>query len=154
MGCFRQIFQCMKAPFTRKQRGLQIVSRSCLFCREDQPLTRIMQGHPTDFRREELPACFSDAESVLSPSQTRTERPNLTKQPQHVDVSGQPPSDSGEGRHDYRDGHTLEIVEAKDPEPSLNAECQGDTKPRLRDRMSPSRWFKSKPRPAEPSTVA
>ncbi|KAJ5165910.1 hypothetical protein N7492_006206 [Penicillium capsulatum] len=124
MGCFRQIFRCFKAPFTRKQRVIEI-------------------SRPTDFRREELPACFSDAESVLSPSQTTTERPTLTKQSQNVDVSGQPRTDGGEGRHDDRDGRSLAIVDDKDsvsPKPS-----HPNIMSRLRSRMSASYWFKVKP---------
>ncbi|KAF9253350.1 hypothetical protein DTO013E5_262 [Penicillium roqueforti] len=48
MECFRQIFRCLKAPFKRdKGRIIEI-------------------GPPTNFRKEELPAYFSDAETLTS----------------------------------------------------------------------------------------
>ncbi|PWY79048.1 hypothetical protein BO83DRAFT_218822 [Aspergillus eucalypticola CBS 122712] len=49
MECFRQIARLVKSPFRREkqQKVLEI-------------------GPPTDFRKEELPAFFSDDESVLS----------------------------------------------------------------------------------------
>ncbi|KAJ5803170.1 uncharacterized protein N7503_005620 [Penicillium pulvis] len=46
MECFRQIWRCMKAPFTTEERVLEI-------------------GLPTDFRKEETPACFSDADMLM-----------------------------------------------------------------------------------------
>lgn len=48
MGCFRQLFRSMLAPFKREQpRVLEI-------------------GPPTNFRKEEPPACFSDADTLTS----------------------------------------------------------------------------------------
>ncbi|KAJ5159758.1 uncharacterized protein N7482_006762 [Penicillium canariense] len=133
MECLRQIFRCFKAPFTRDQGQI------------------IEIGPPTNFRKEELPACFSDAESVLSPNQNATERPNLTTQPQHVDISEQRSND-GEGRDDDRDGRTRPsaVDQEENPESRQEDERQTD-KPRLRDRMKPSRWFKSTA-PNDPET--
>ncbi|CAL5873375.1 uncharacterized protein PFLUO_LOCUS7649 [Penicillium psychrofluorescens] len=47
MECFRQIIRCIKSPFTPKPRVLEI-------------------GPPTNFRKEELPAFFSDADTLTS----------------------------------------------------------------------------------------
>ncbi|KAJ5690498.1 hypothetical protein N7462_004890 [Penicillium macrosclerotiorum] len=126
MECFRQIFRCIKAPFTRDQ-------------------GRIIEiGPPTNFRKEELPACFSDAESVLSPNQNPTERPNLTIQPQHVDVPGQPRGNNGEERSHDRDGGAPAVDEGKVPK-----SCQKDERQtvisRLRERMKLPPWIKVKP---------
>ncbi|CAI7677587.1 unnamed protein product [Penicillium pancosmium] len=124
MECFRQIFRCIKAPFRReKPRALEI-------------------GPPTNFRKEELPACFSDAESVLSPSQAQAERPILTKELQHIDVSGQPRSNDREDRDDDRDSRLSDVPQDEDPEPRSTDEHQAHAA-RLRDRIKPSRWFKS-----------
>lgn len=94
-----------------------------------------------NFRKEELPACFSDAESVLSPNQNQIERPVLTYPSQHPDVSEQPRS-IGEGPDDDRDGGTSNVDQGKDSEPRPKDERQA-VKPGLRGRMSPSRWFRS-----------
>ncbi|KAJ5587122.1 uncharacterized protein N7459_002887 [Penicillium hispanicum] len=126
MECFRQIFQCFKAPFTRSEERVIEISR------------------PTNFRKEELPVCFSDAESVISPSQNTAERPILTSQPQHVDVSEQPRSDDGQERSDYRNGDAFAVSRVGNPESYSEDEHQHATI-RLRDRMNPSRWFKSTP---------
>ncbi|KAJ9193433.1 hypothetical protein DTO166G4_8703 [Paecilomyces variotii] len=48
MGCFRQMFQCLVAPFQRKKeqpRALEI-------------------GPPTNFRKEESPVLFSDDDTL------------------------------------------------------------------------------------------
>lgn len=92
-----------------------------------------------DFRKEELPACFSDAESVLSPSQKQIERPILTDPSQHPDVSAQPWS-SGEGR-DNGDGRAANVDQGEGPESRPENERQ-TVKSGLRKRMSPSQWFK------------
>lgn len=92
-----------------------------------------------DFRKEELPACFSDAESVLSPSQKQTERPILTDPSQHPDVPAQPRS-TGEGR-DNGDGRAATVDQGEDPESRPENERQ-IVKPGRRKRMSPSQWFK------------
>ncbi|KAJ5900850.1 uncharacterized protein N7473_004920 [Penicillium subrubescens] len=126
MECFQQIFRCLKAPFVRNQGKI------------------IEIGPPTNFRKEELPACFSDAESVLSPSENATERANLTSQPQYVDFSEQPRNNDGEGRDDNRDDRLSAVCQGEGSKP-----CQKDERPplqaRLRDRMKCSRWFKSTP---------
>ncbi|KAJ5433331.1 uncharacterized protein N7458_012487 [Penicillium daleae] len=126
MECFRQIYRYLKAPFSRNQGKI------------------IEIGPPTNFRKEELPACFSDAESVLSPSQNPTERPSLTSQPQHVDLSEQPQNNDGEGRDNDRNDRSPAVRQGEDPEP-----CQENERPtfqaRLRDRVKRSRWFRSTP---------
>ncbi|KAJ5295507.1 hypothetical protein PENANT_c001G05970 [Penicillium antarcticum] len=125
MECFRQVFRCVKAPFTRnKGRIIEI-------------------GPPTNFRKEELPACFSDAESVLSPNQPPTVRPDLTDQSQHADVAGQSDSDRREERSHDRDGvpPTIDIDEEQGSEPCPQNEPQTVT-PR-RERIRLPRWWKS-----------
>lgn len=102
----------------------------------------VIQGPPTNFRKEELPACFSDAESVLSPSQTPAERPILTKELQHIDVSGQPRSNDGEDRDDDRDSRVSDIPQGEGPEPRPTDEHQANAA-RFRDRIKPLRWFKT-----------
>ncbi|OOQ88048.1 hypothetical protein PEBR_14728 [Penicillium brasilianum] len=126
MECFRQIFRCLKAPFARNQGKI------------------IDIGPPTNFRKEELPACFSDAESVLSPNQNQTERPILTSQPQHADVSEQPRNNDREGRDDDRGNSSSAVRQGKDSGPSSEDE-RPTLKARLGDRMKRSRWFKSTP---------
>lgn len=99
------------------------------------------QGPPTNFRKEELPAYFSDAESVLSPSQNPTERSDLTNQSQDAYVPGQPHSDRGEGRNDDRNGIATIVDEEQDA-----GQCSKDEREtviRLRERMKLSRWWKS-----------
>ncbi|CEJ58325.1 hypothetical protein PMG11_06986 [Penicillium brasilianum] len=54
MECFRQIFRCLKAPFARNQGQI------------------IDIGPPTNFRKEELPACFSDADTLTSQNSRET----------------------------------------------------------------------------------
>ncbi|KAF3385233.1 hypothetical protein F1880_002826 [Penicillium rolfsii] len=134
MECFRQVFRCLKAPFVRNQGKI------------------IEIGPPTNFRKEELPACFSDAESVLSPSQNPTERANLTSQPQHVDVSEEPRNSEGEGRDDNRDDCSSALCQGEGSKP-----CQKNERPalqaRLRDRLKCSRWFKSTPSTDPENTV-
>ncbi|KAJ5568284.1 hypothetical protein N7450_010770, partial [Penicillium hetheringtonii] len=123
MGCFRQLFRSMLAPFKREQpRVLEI-------------------GPPTNFRKEEPPACFSDAESVLSPKQTPIERPILTKETQHIDVSGQPRNSDGEERNDDRDSGLSAITQGDAPEPCSTDEHQ-TVSTRFRDRIRPTRWFR------------
>ncbi|KAK4864109.1 hypothetical protein LT330_010139 [Penicillium expansum] len=125
MECFRQIFRCLKAPLRRdKGRIIEI-------------------GPPTDFRKEELPAYFSDAESVLSPSQNPTERSHLTNQSQDAHVPGQPHSDRGERRHDDRNGSSTIVDEEQGAGP-----CSKDEREiviRLRERVKLPRWWKSSP---------
>ncbi|KAJ5812815.1 hypothetical protein N7447_009838 [Penicillium robsamsonii] len=123
MECFRQIFRCLKAPF-RRDKGMIIEI-----------------GPPTNFRKEELPAYFSDAESVLSPSQNPTERSDLTSQSQHAYVPGQPHGDREEGRNDGRNGVSTIIDEEQDAGPGSKDERE--TVIRLRERMKLSRWWKS-----------
>ncbi|KAJ5629387.1 hypothetical protein N7528_003044 [Penicillium herquei] len=125
MECFRQAFRCFKAPFTKRNTG-----------------TVIEIGPPTNFRKEELPACFSDAESVISPNQNPIEPPILTKEPQHVDVSRQPGSDTCEGRDDDRDGGSTASDRGQDSGSSAGNE-HPVIKSSFRERMKPSRWFKS-----------
>ena len=98
------------------------------------------QGPPTNFRKEELPAYFSDAESVLSPSQDPAERSNLTNQSQDAYVRGQPHSDRGEGRNNDRDAIATIVVEEQDAGPSPKNERET-----MRERVKLSRWWKSSP---------
>ncbi|KAJ5178266.1 uncharacterized protein N7500_000965 [Penicillium coprophilum] len=123
MECFRQILRCLKTPF-RREKG------------------RIIEiGPPTNFRKEELPAYFSDAESVLSPSQNPTERSDLTSQSQHAYVPGQPHSDRGEGQNDDRNDVSTIIDEEQNAGPGSKDERE--TALRLRKRMKLPRWWKS-----------
>ena len=98
------------------------------------------QGPPTNFRKEELPAYFSDAESVLSPSQNPAERSNLTNQLQDAYVPGQLYSDRGEGRNNDRDGISTIVDEEQDAGP-----CPKNERETLRERVKLSRWWKSSP---------
>ncbi|CAI7644542.1 unnamed protein product [Penicillium viridicatum] len=123
MECFRQIFRCLKTPLRRdKGRIIEI-------------------GPPTNFRKEELPAYFSDAESVLSPSQNPTERSHLTNQLQDAHVPGQLQSDRGEGRRNDRNGVSTIVAEEQDAGPCSKDERE--TVIRLRERVKLSRWWKS-----------
>ncbi|CAG7988954.1 unnamed protein product [Penicillium nalgiovense] len=125
MECFRQIFRCLKTPF-RREKG------------------RIIEiGPPTNFRKEELPAYFSDAESVLSPSQNQTERSDLTNQSQDAYVPGQPHSDRREGRNDDRNGIFTIVDNEQDAGPSSKGERK--TVVHLRERVKLFRWRKSSP---------
>ncbi|OQD76449.1 hypothetical protein PENDEC_c004G04870 [Penicillium decumbens] len=120
MECFRQIYRCIKSPFARnKGRILEI-------------------GPPTNFRKEELPACFSDAESVLSPKQNPVELSVLTEPSQHLDVPEQ--SRSNEGRDDYRNDGVSALGQGGDLEPRPEDE-RLTVAPRFRDRLKPSRWL-------------
>ncbi|KAJ5121669.1 uncharacterized protein N7515_009630 [Penicillium bovifimosum] len=121
MDCFRQIFRCLKGPFRReKGRVIEI-------------------GPPTNFRKEELPACFSDAESVLSPIlQNPTERSNLTNQSQYADVPEKLHGDRGEGRNNHRDGISTDIHEEQGTGPCSKDERETVTI-RLRERLRLSR---------------
>jgi hypothetical protein len=113
------------------------------------------QGPPTNFRKEELPACFSDAESVLSPNQPPTERPHLTNQSQNADVAEQSDSDrGGEGRSHDRDGATqvTDINEEQGPEPRPQNEPE-TVATRRRERIRLSRWWKSSSAIAQDSKV-
>ncbi|CRL21515.1 unnamed protein product [Penicillium camemberti] len=104
MECFRQIFRCLKAPLRRdKGRIIEI-------------------GPPTNFRKEELPAYFSDAESDAY-------------------VPGQLHSDRGEGRNDDRNGISTIVAEEQDAGPCSKDERE--TVIRLRERVKLSRWWKS-----------
>ena len=103
------------------------------------------QGPPTNFRKEELPACFSDAESVLSPNQNSTERPNLTIQSQDADVAGQPHRDRGEGRDDDRDDAAI-IIDEEQGSRSCAQDEHETVADRIRGRMNVSRWWRSSPR--------
>lgn len=98
------------------------------------------QGPPTNFRKEELPAYFSDAESVLSPSQDPAERSNLTNQSQDAYVRGQPHSDRGEGRNNDRDAIATIVDEEQDAGP-----CSKNERETIRERVKLSRWWKSSP---------
>ncbi|CDM31103.1 unnamed protein product [Penicillium roqueforti FM164] len=103
MECFRQIFRCLKAPFKRdKGRIIEI-------------------GPPTNFRKEELPAYFSDAESDAY-------------------VRGQPHSDRGEGRNNDRDAIATIVDEEQDAGP-----CSKNERETIRERVKLSRWWKSSP---------
>ncbi|CAG8903741.1 unnamed protein product [Penicillium egyptiacum] len=148
MECFRQIFRCLKAPFRReKGRIIEIVSRVKTGKRaivEKAVANKSMkQGPPTNFRKEELPAYFSDAESVLSPSQNPTERSDLTNQLQDAYVPGQLHSDRREGRNDDRNGISTIVDEEQDAGPGSKDERK--TVIHLRERIKLSRWWKSSP---------
>lgn len=104
----------------------------------------LLQGLPTNFRKEETPACFSDAESVLSPKKNPSERPILTKELQHVDVSGSPGIDNDSKRHDNRDDRSP-TVDGREDAGSGAGDERGGVKSRLRSRMKLTRWFKSTP---------
>lgn len=97
-----------------------------------------------NFRKEETPACFSDAESVLSPKKNTSERPILTKEPQHVDVSGSPGIDNDSEWHDNRDDGSPTVDGGEDAGSGAGDE-RGGVKSRLRSRMKLTRWFKSTP---------
>ena len=101
-----------------------------------------MQGPPTNFRKEELPACFSDAESVLSPSQNATERPNLTTETQDLDVAGQSYNDRGERRDNDRDDAVTIVNEEQAPRPRAQTERETITN-RIRKRLNTLHWWKS-----------
>ncbi|KAJ5558878.1 hypothetical protein N7461_002850 [Penicillium sp. DV-2018c] len=126
MDCFRQIFRCLKSPFRRnKGRIIEI-------------------GPPTNFRKEELPACFSDAESVLSPIlQNLTERSNLTNQSQHADAAGKSHGDRGEGQNDDRDGISTNVDEEQGTGSCSKDEHETVTI-RLRERLRLSRGRRPK----------
>lgn len=140
------MFRCIKAPFTRsEERAIEIVCLA-LFIRHDHMKSKrlthaYLQGPPTNFRKEELPACFSDAESVISPNQNTTECPILTKDLQHVDVAGQPGSENGEDRDSDRDGGSA-ITRGQDSDSSAGHE-HSNAKPRLLERLRLTRWFRS-----------
>ncbi|KAJ5952628.1 uncharacterized protein N7479_011041 [Penicillium vulpinum] len=125
MECFRQIFRCLKAPLRREKGKI------------------IEIGPPTNFRKEELPTYFSDAESVLSPIQNSTERSDLTNQSQDAHVPGQPHNDCGEGRNDDRNGISTAIDEEQGAGPCSKDEHEIVN--RLRERVKLSRWWKSNP---------
>ncbi|EPS32724.1 hypothetical protein PDE_07684 [Penicillium oxalicum 114-2] len=116
MDCFKQIFRAIKAPFVRKE-------------------GRIVEiGPPTNFRKEELPACFSDAESVLTRNLTPSEPPHLTSQSQYFDVSEKPQRDGGcVSRTDC----PSTICVGQDPQPCPKA--QRSTLARIRDCLKTSR---------------
>lgn len=101
-----------------------------------------MQGPPTNFRKEELPACFSDAESVLSPIQNTTERPNLTTETQDPDVAEQSHNDHGEGRNNHRDDAAAIFDEEQGPRPCPQTERETITN-RIRQRLNAPLWWKS-----------
>ncbi|KAJ5250172.1 hypothetical protein N7489_000582 [Penicillium chrysogenum] len=125
MECFRQIFRCLKTPF-RREKG------------------RIIEiGPPTNFRKEELPAYFSDAESVLPPSQNPTERSDLTNPSQDAYVLGQPHSDRREGRNDDRNGISTTVDNEQDAGPCSKDERK--TVVHLRERVKLARWWKFSP---------
>ncbi|KAJ5746288.1 hypothetical protein N7520_011470 [Penicillium odoratum] len=125
MGCFGQVWRFIKAPFTPKERVLEI-------------------GPPTNFRKEETPACFSDAESVISPNKNAGDRPILTKELQSVDVSEPSGIDHDEERHNNRDERSPTTDGGKDPSPGAGDE-RGGVKSSLLSRMKWRRWFKSTP---------
>ncbi|KAF7715251.1 Uncharacterized protein PECH_002129 [Penicillium ucsense] len=104
MDCFKQIFRTFKAPFARKQGKIVEI------------------GPPTNFRKEELPACFSDAESVLTRNLTPSERPHLTSQSQYFDVSDKPQPIGGEGGSVQRDDEPSAIGVSQDPQPRPQTE--------------------------------
>lgn len=104
----------------------------------------LLQGPPTDFRKEETPACFSDAESVLSPKKNTSERPILTKELQHVDVSGSPGIDNDPEQHDIRDDGSP-TADGRENAGSGARDERGGVKSRLRSRMKLMRWFQSTP---------
>ncbi|KAJ5458069.1 hypothetical protein N7475_009457 [Penicillium sp. IBT 31633x] len=148
MGCFRQMFRCLRAPFRReKGRIIEIVSSSenveVAYRQKIVTNNFMKQGPPTDFRKEELPSYFSDAESVLSPSQNPTERLNLTNQSQHADVAGQSHSDRGEGRNDNPNGSsTTKEEQALEPRAMDERDIVATGS---RKRMKLPRWWKASP---------
>lgn len=101
------------------------------------------QGPPTDFRKEELPAYFSDAESVLSPCQIPTERSHLTNQSQDGYVPGQSHTDRGERQHDDQNGSSTIVDERQGAGPCSKDERE--TVLRFRDRVKLHRWWKLSP---------
>ncbi|CAG8369296.1 unnamed protein product [Penicillium salamii] len=124
MECFRQIFRCVRAPFKReKGRVIEI-------------------GPPTNFRKEELPSCFSDAESVLSPNQDTTERSDLTTQSQDPDVARQSHNDRGEGRDNDRDDAAIAVDQEQGPK-SCPPDERATITNRICKRMNVSRWWNS-----------
>lgn len=69
MECFRQIYRCIKSPFnSNKGKILEI-------------------GPPTNFRKEELPACFSDADTLTSQKSRETAKDETI-----IEMMEQPPS--------------------------------------------------------------
>ncbi|CAP95156.1 Pc21g02590 [Penicillium rubens Wisconsin 54-1255] len=144
MECFRQIFRCLKTPFRReKGRIIEIVSRVKTGKWFDAANKFMKQGPPTNFRKEELPAYFSDAESVLPPSQNPTERSDLTNPSQDAYVPGQPHSDRREGRNDDRNGISTTVDNEQDAGPCSKDERK--TVVHLRERVKLSRWWKFSP---------
>lgn len=113
----------------------------------------VQKGSPTNFRKEELPPCFSDAESVLSPNHSSSERPILTNNPQYVDVTDERGDNDGEERNDNRDGGSPAVPELEHAEPKSQEELDPNTQPedvaiRLRKRERLMKWL----RPASPET--
>ncbi|KAJ5246401.1 hypothetical protein N7468_001384 [Penicillium chermesinum] len=129
MECFRQIFRCFKAPSKNNEpRAIEI-------------------GPPTNFRKEELPACFSDAESVVSPHHSNPERPILTKEPQCVDVASERASGDGKNRGNDRNGGSPTVPQVEGPKPGSQDELEPEQQPqdgavRLRKRARLMKWLR------------
>ncbi|KAJ5670442.1 uncharacterized protein N7477_005805 [Penicillium maclennaniae] len=117
MDCFRQIYRCIKSPFTRSSKQGRIL-------------------HITSARKR-LPACFSDAESVVSPKQNPVELSVLTPS-QHPDVPEEPRG--SERRDEYRDDALPPVGQGQDSESRPEIERQ-IVAVRFRDRLRPSRWL-------------
>ncbi|KAJ5610919.1 hypothetical protein N7510_007638 [Penicillium lagena] len=100
-----------------------------------------MQGPPTNFRKEELPAFFSDAESVLSPTHKLLERPSLTNLSQHPDVSSQPRADAGGAGEEWhcRNRRVSALSEGENSTTRPKDEHKA-VSASIRECMKPSRW--------------
>ncbi|KAL3431204.1 hypothetical protein BDV09DRAFT_198914 [Aspergillus tetrazonus] len=61
MDCFRQLYRFIKAPFIRQQHRIFEI------------------GPPTDFRKEELPSCFTDDDAITLHSRTALDKEAIVK---------------------------------------------------------------------------
>ncbi|KAL4990906.1 hypothetical protein BDW68DRAFT_185396 [Aspergillus falconensis] len=61
MDCFRQIYRLIKSPFTRNQHQVFEI------------------GPPTNFRKEELPSCFTDDDAITLHSRTAPDKEAIVK---------------------------------------------------------------------------
>ncbi|KAL5003249.1 hypothetical protein BDV10DRAFT_180935 [Aspergillus recurvatus] len=61
MDCMRQIYRLIKSPFTRNHHRV------------------IEIGPPTDFRKEELPSCFTDDDAITLHSRTGLDKDAMVK---------------------------------------------------------------------------
>ncbi|PWY89037.1 hypothetical protein BO70DRAFT_359345 [Aspergillus heteromorphus CBS 117.55] len=107
MECFRQIARLVKSPFRREKQQHKVLEI----------------GPPTDFRKEELPAFFSDDESVASHPDRPDSHSDHRSQCGHPAQSGIDPRE-GEGSSGH--GHGPSTVDTRqDQDPCPEAERPG-----------------------------